>query len=116
MDVFMEKVVIGLLISLIPLSILGSIWVARMISASNEERRSTDRRLRDVETELKDLRKVYVSLGKIDTNIEHILEQLHDAAGSLVGLSSWQKERESAIDEAVQFIREARADGIRSKT
>jgi len=116
MDIFMEKVVIGLLISLIPLSILGSIWVARMISASNEERRSTDRRLRDVESELKDLRKVYISLGKIDTNIEHMLESLHDAAHRLVGLSNWQKERESAIDEAVQFIREARADGIRSKT
>ena len=98
------------------IALVGTVIYLRVrATTSIEERRSIERRVGVLESEMKDLRKVYVSLGKIDTNIEHILQSLHDAAHQLVGLSSWQKERESAIDEAVQFIREARSDGIRPK-
>jgi len=112
----MEFLINALLVSGV-IALVGTVIYLRVrATTSIEERRSIERRVGVLESEIKDLRQVYVSLGKIDTNIQHILESLHDAGQQLVGLSNWQKGRESAIDEAVEFIREARGDGIRSKT
>ena len=111
----LSNLLIGLIIAVIPLVLVGTVWLIRMISAQNIERRNVDRRLGLVEDEIKDLRKVLINLGKIDTMLEQINKVQNKISDKLDMLSDWQHLHEPIIKDAEIFIREARTNGIRAK-
>lgn len=112
MTELMENTLLGLIASLILLSIVGVVRAIQIIATTREERRSTERRLGIVESELRELREVYAELREIDNNIQHLLQTQTTAMRTLNDLSAWQNKHETIIEEAAIFIREIRTNGM----